>query len=74
MNTKGIVGKRIVKVIQELTPTREHGHKQSKWDVHGLMLEDGTMLVPMVHETDFADYVVDVHVVKGKVKKAGRVC
>jgi hypothetical protein len=58
MNTRGVLGKKIVGVEQVSAMT----NVGRRWHVSALVLEDGTRLVPEVCETPCDGYVIEVKV------------
>jgi len=64
MKSRGVVGKRIVKIHQSMEYPRNH---PKVMDVYGIDLEDGTMLTPTTCEGE-TEYYVEVMVRKPKKK------
>lgn len=64
MKLTGVIGKRIVAVIQD---KENPGYGKDVWNVRALVLEDGTELVPRTTETEIGEYFC--HFVKRKPKK-----
>lgn len=69
MQSRGVVGKRIKRIIQNRRLTRECGGDVAV-DVHAIELDDGTQIKPVVAETDFGEYCVEMIVVKPERAKA----
>ncbi len=61
MRTKGVIGHKIVKVVQSVRPTRE-GNMGRTNCVDYLELDNGILLIPVTIETDFGDYAHDFRV------------
>lgn len=68
MKSRGVVGKRIVAVEQAVRNPRISGRRRVAC-VDALVLEDGTRLVPVVQENDFAEYWVDLVVSRPRKSK-----
>lgn len=69
MISRGIVGKRIVKIHQARYETRpDTAHPHPVINVTALELEDGTLLKPMTIETETGEYAHDFVVVKPGAK------
>lgn len=63
MKSRGVVGKRIVAIEQRpFSP----GHRRRIVDVTALVLEDGTRLEPMTHETEYDYYAHTFYVRRPK--------
>lgn len=60
MKTRGVIGKRIVRVEQGRT-ARGQGYSPAN-DVRALVLEDGTRLVPMTIESETGEYMHEISV------------
>ena len=66
MKTRGVIGKRIVAIRQ--TRFFNHNFAGMDVDVYEIELDDGTLLRPLVNETE-DEYVVDMIVVKPRRKE-----
>ena len=66
MKSRGVLGKRITRIEQEVRVHRDGGERVNV--VSWIELEDGTRLVPHTIETDFGDYFHEI-IVRKPVRK-----
>jgi hypothetical protein len=62
MNTRGVIGKKIVRVEQ--ARSWNGNHNNFVWDVQRIWLEDGSFIYPLTIETDWGEYAVEMGHVK----------
>jgi hypothetical protein len=67
MRSRGVVGKRIVRIDQKVISVDHTGDRRTNV-VFQFVLEDGTLLVPITIETDWGDYGHEFVVVPPKRK------
>ena len=62
MNSEAAVGRKIIRVEQQRKNIRQTG-RVVVTDVTAIVLDNGTKLVPIVRETDFGYYAVEIEVI-----------
>jgi hypothetical protein len=72
MKSRGVVGKRIIRIEQGRRSRGDNGARDPAIDVSALILEDGTRLEPYTIETEVGDYFHGFRVVP--VGRASVVC
>jgi hypothetical protein len=67
MKSRDVVGRKIVRVEQERLPS----NTGMVWHVHALVLDNGTKIWPNTCETDWGEYLTELHVHKPWRKSDG---
>lgn len=73
MKSRGIIGRRIVAIEQRRMNTRAEGEGDAKfcWDVKGIVLDNGVVLLPLTVETDHGYYCTELIVNDAGKRKRG---